>query len=173
VEVPRIETERLLLRGYRADDAGPHAEMCADPEVMEFLGGAVEPVHAWRALALHAGHWTLRGYGNWALERRSDGAFVGRAGLWCPEGWPGLEVGWALARPAWGNGYATEAARAAVAWAWDELGAERLLSIIARGNVRSERVAARLGFAPGRDWEVNGQPVVIHELERTKGDSRP
>lgn len=166
MEVPRIETERLLLRGFRAYDVRPHAEMCADPEVMEFLGGVAEAPHAWRALALHAGHWELRGYGNWALERRSDGAFIGRAGFYNPEGWPGLELGWALARPAWGDGYATEAARAAIAWAWSALDAERLIAIIAPGNVRSERVAARLGFAPQRDWELNGQPLVIHGLER-------
>jgi len=54
------------------------------------------------------GHWTLRGYGTWAVERKSDGAFIGRVGLINPEGWPGLEVGWTLGKPYWGQGYATE-----------------------------------------------------------------
>ena len=102
-----METARLVLREWRPDDVDPHATMAADPEVMRFIGGPLSREQSWRRVAGHAGHWTLRGYGNWAVERRADGAFLGRAGLWNPEGWPGLEVGWTLARHAWGASYAS------------------------------------------------------------------
>src|SRR5689334_1247843 len=102
--------------------------MYADAEVMRFLGGPVGREQAWRHIALLAGHWVLRGHGQWALERRAEGRFLGRAGLWEPEGWPGLEIGWTLRRDAWGAGYATEAARAAIAWAREALGAADLIS---------------------------------------------
>jgi RimJ/RimL family protein N-acetyltransferase len=89
---------------------------------------------------------------------------IGRAGLWNPEGWPGLEVGWKLAREAWGQGYATEAARAAIEWAWTELRVPGLISVIRPENARSIHVAERLGFAPGREETVLGVGVVIYEI---------
>jgi RimJ/RimL family protein N-acetyltransferase len=140
--------------------------MVADPEVSRYLGGPFDRATAWRQMAVFAGHWLLRGYGLWALERRADGAFLGRAGLWQPEGWPGLEVGWALARAAWGHGYATEAARAACEWAWEELAAERLISVIAPENEPSIRVALRLGMRHVRDEEIHGRVCRIYGLDR-------
>ena len=166
--VPRLETARLVLREWRPDDVDPHATMAADPEVMRFIGGPLSREQSWRRVAGHAGHWTLRGYGNWAVERRADGAFLGRAGLWNPEGWPGLEVGWTLARHAWGAGYATEAGRAAMEWAWSVLGAERLISLIHPDNDRSVRVAERLGLGRLRDDVLAGTPVVVFGLERPR-----
>jgi RimJ/RimL family protein N-acetyltransferase len=160
--IPRLRTERLLLREWRADDIDDHAAIAGDPEVMELLGGVLDREGAWRQMALHAGHWGLRGYGNWALEL--NGRMIGRTGLWFPEGWPGLEVGWALARDAWGRGYATEAARAAMEWAWTELGVPRLISVIRPENVRSVRVAERLGFAPDGEAIVMGVPCVIYAI---------
>jgi RimJ/RimL family protein N-acetyltransferase len=159
---PRIRTERLLLREWRDDDLDAYAAMAADPEVMEFVGGPLDRAGAWRQMALHAGHWALRGYGNWILE--ADGRVVGRTGLWRPEGWPGLEVGWTLAREAWGRGYATEAGRAAMEWAWSELRLPGLISVIRPENARSIRVAERLGFAAGREDTVLGVRVVIYEI---------
>ena len=103
------ETERLLMRGFRDDDHEQWAALRADDEVMRWLGRerALDRDEAWRELAYLLGHWDLRGFGQWILEERATGALVGRAGLFMPEGWPGLEVGWTLARPYWGNGYAT------------------------------------------------------------------
>jgi RimJ/RimL family protein N-acetyltransferase len=163
--VPTLTTERLSLRGWRSDDAEPYAEIAADTEVMRFVGGALEPPDAWRQLAVVAGHWVLRGYGLWAVER--EGELVGRIGLWRPEGWPGLELGWLLARPAWGHGYATEAARAAMQWAWSELDTDQLISIIAHENVASLRVAERLGMRPLREGgTLRGDRVTIHGIDR-------
>jgi RimJ/RimL family protein N-acetyltransferase len=142
--------------------------MYADAEVMRFLGGPVAREQAWRHMALMAGHWSLRGYGQWVLARRADGRFLGRAGLWRPEGWPGLEVGWALARDAWGAGYATEAARAAADWAWSELAAPELISIIAPANEASVRVAQRLGMTVREERAVGGDPAVIFGVGRPR-----
>jgi RimJ/RimL family protein N-acetyltransferase len=162
--VPRLQTARLRLREWREDDLDAYAAMYADPEVTRFLGGPVRRDDVWRQMATLAGHWALRGYGLWLVEDREDGRFLGRAGLWRPEGWPGLEVGWALARGAWGAGYATEAARAAVAWAWSELGAGELISLIAPENGASIRVAQRLGMAPRGEWELGGRLVRVYAL---------
>jgi RimJ/RimL family protein N-acetyltransferase len=140
--------------------------MAADPEVMRYIGGALDRAQSWRQMALHAGHWALRGYGNWAVERKSDGVLLGRCGLWNPEGWPGVEIGWKFARHAWGQGYATEAARAALAWGWTVLNAPRLISVIHPDNASSIRVAERLGLRSTRHDIVNGQALVIFEIER-------
>jgi RimJ/RimL family protein N-acetyltransferase len=96
---------------------------------------------------------------------------IGRVGLWEPEGWPGLEVGWRLHREAWGHGYATEAARAAIGWAWTVLEAAELISLIAPGNHASQRVAQRLGHVPAETLELDGQVAVRHVLARPAGDA--
>ena len=144
IDVPVLETDRLILRGWREDDLDFYAAMLADPEVTQFIWGADTRHDAWRRLTLMAGHWAIRGYGFWAVTRKSDRAMIGRVGLWNPEGWPAVEVGWALARDAWGNGYATEAARAAVDYGFKTLAVERLVSYIEPENTRSQAVARRL-----------------------------
>jgi len=142
--------------------------MSADPEVMRYIGDgkALDQGQSWREIAMHIGHWGLRGYGQWALERKEDGASIGRAGLWNPPGWPGLEVGWKLARPTWGNGYATEAGAAAIEWTWATLDTDELISIIQPGNTASIRVAERLGMRKLRESTLKDQDVVIFGLER-------
>ena len=164
--MPCLETPRLILRGWRPDDAQAHAAITADPEVMRHLGGVLSAPQSWRQMAQHAGHWVLRAYGPWAIERRADGVLLGRAGLWNPDGWPGLELGWVLARHAWGHGYATEGARAALEWAWASVEADRLISVIAPENTASVRVAERLGLSPVRDETLDGSPVRIYGIDR-------
>ena len=141
-----LETERLKLRQLRETDLNAHTEMMSDPEVMRFLGDGkpLDRAQSWRTMAGILGHWALRGFGFWALEEKATGTLVGRGGLWFPEGWPMLEVGWTLARPHWGKGYATELGKAALAVAWRE-GATEVCSLIMAENVRSIRVAERLG----------------------------
>lgn len=171
--IPQLHTQRLLLRGLGQDDFEAYARMMADPEVARFLSsGPVSRVDAWRGLASMIGHWALRGYGMWAVERKSDGAFIGRAGLWNPEGWLGLEVGWALAREFWGNGYATEAARAAMNFGFLTHDVSRLISVINPLNHASERVAERLGETrtEQREIEVHGQKVVVDVWGITRDD---
>lgn len=171
---PTVETPRLLLRGWSCSDLQAHAEMCADPVAMRYIGNGevLDRAQSWREIAMHLGHWMLRGYGQWALERREDGVWLGQAGLWNPPGWPGLEVGWRLARQAWGEGYATEAGRAAIEWAWTTLDAEELISVIQPGNAASIRVAERLGMQRLRTSVLKGQDVVILGLHRPPSVTR-
>ena len=153
--IPRLETERLVLRGFHLDDFEAWASFCADPEVVRYLWGKPQTrIDAWRQMAMTLGHWVLRGYGMWAVERKSDGAFIGRIGMLNPEGWPGLEVGWTLGRPYWGQGYATEAARAAIRYAFLTQPVDRIISCIDPGNKPSQAVALRLGESKGPPQEL-------------------
>lgn len=158
--VPELRTERLLLRGFREEDLDAWATICADGETMRWLGqpDGLTREESWRKMAFLIGHWELRGYGDWALVEHATGRLVGRAGLSYPEGWPGLEVGWLVQRPAWGRGFATEAAHAAIDWARDERGVTHLISLILDDNYRSSRVAEKLGMrVEGRARIVDGR----------------
>lgn len=168
-----LETERLLLRPFRQDDFDAYAAMCADAEVMRFIGdGApLSREDAWRNMAMVAGHWSLRGFGMWAVEERATRAFVGRVGLYYPEGWPGREVGWALARPHWGKGYALEAARASLAHAFHTLHWPRAISLIDPENQRSIRVAERLGERLEGEAQVRGWRTLLYAIERSAWDA--
>jgi RimJ/RimL family protein N-acetyltransferase len=161
---PRLETERLILRAWGPGDVEPYLAMSADPEVQRWLGGPKEPADAFHNLGTHVGHWALRGFGPWAVERRSDGAFLGRVGFWEPVGHPALELGWKLARAGWGRGYATEASRAAMGWGWTALRAPALIALIHPDNVASQRVAERLGMEPGERIVLYGQAGIVHRI---------
>jgi RimJ/RimL family protein N-acetyltransferase len=167
--IPRLQTERLLLREWRSCDIDAYAAMYADPEFMRYLGSG-EPMprsEAWRQMAMFVGHWHLRGFGMWAVEEKSrPGVLIGRIGCHQPEGWPDFEVGWALARPYWGRGYATEGARAALSYAFAHLGRPRVVSLIAPENRPSIRVAERLGERPVGDAEITRHRVLVYAIER-------
>jgi len=143
--IPVLETERLRLREWRAADFEPFAAIYGDEAQARYIGGACGRNDAWRRMAAFAGHWTLRGYGLWALEAREGGAFQGWSGLWNPEGWIEPEIGWALAPGAQGQGLAGEAAARARAYAYDILGWTTAISLIAMPNQRSIALAERLG----------------------------
>jgi len=164
-----LETPRLRLRQFREADLDAYAEMCADPEVMRYIGTGVtlSRPDAWRSMAGMLGHWKLRGYGMWALELQSTRELVGRAGFLDPPGWPGFELGWFLGRRHWGNGYAVEAASAALRYALDELGRERVISLIRPGNMRSIRVAEALGERLAGETELLGNKALVYEATRS------
>ena len=163
-----LETERLLLRMWREEsDFEAYARICADPEVMRYLGGKpFSRLEAWRHMAGVIGHWQLRGYGHWAVEEKASGQFIGRLGLQYPEGWPGFEIGWTLRRESWGKGYATEGARKALAYAFTELDREHVISLIHRDNAASIKVAERLGEKVEGQTEVLGIDVLIYGINR-------
>ena len=157
-----LETARLRLVPLAAEHFEALAAMYADPEVARFLDGApLDRDESWRRLALHLGHWTLRGYGPFACIEKSSGAFVGRCGPWYPEGWPGLEVGYSLVRDFWGRGYATEAAIACARHAYGTLGAARVISLVSHDNVRSRRVAERGGAKVEQEIILRGRPLQV------------
>jgi len=166
VTIPTIETERLVLRPFAEADLDRFATMYADAEVMRHVGDGrpLGRAAVWRTMALFVGHWELRGYGQWALAEKATGDVIGRAGLWNPEGWPGLEVGWLLDRARWGHGFATEAARASLDYAFDVVGADRVISVIAHANLRSIRVAERIGETFGRTIALD-TPAVPGPIE--------
>jgi RimJ/RimL family protein N-acetyltransferase len=160
VIVPQLDTERLVMRGFREDDLDEMAAISADPEVTKWVGddNGLSREDTWRRMAYWVGHWELRGFGQWALIERETGRLVGRAGLLRPEAWPGLEVGWLVAREHWGRGFAPEAGRGAIEWAREELGADHVISLIEDANERSARVAEKLGMTvEGRTRIVNDQ----------------
>lgn len=162
-----LETERLLLRMWREDDFESYARICADPEVMRYLGGKpLSRPEAWRHMAYLAGHWHLRGYGHWAVEEKASGELIGRMGFFYPEGWPGFEVGWTLARQSWGKGYATEGARRMLDHAFREMGREHVISLIHPENEASIRVAEKMGEKLEGETEILGTPVLIYGISR-------
>jgi RimJ/RimL family protein N-acetyltransferase len=165
-----LETERLILRPFRESDFEAYAAMCADAEVMRYIGPG-QPLSredAWRSLALALGHWQLRGYGLWAVEERASGELVGRIGCWNPEGWPGPEIGWMLRRSSWGHGLATEGARAALRYAFTALRWARALSLIHPDNAASVRVAERLGERFQGRSEVMGRTALVYAINRDR-----
>ena len=160
-----LETARLRLRQFSEADLDAYAVMCADPDVMRYLGTGVtmNRGETWRAIAGMLGHWQLRGYGMWALESRQTGELVGRAGFINPEGWPGFELGWVLGKAHWGKGYATEAAREAQRYAYEVLKRDRFISLIRHANTPSIRVAERLGSKLAGEVELMGGPTLVYE----------
>ena len=163
-----VVTPRMLLRQFRESDWDDYALMSADVEVMRYIGTGVVLARdkSWRSIANFLGHWQLRGYGMWALESKETGEFLGRAGFHDPPGWPGFELGWVLGRQHWGRGYASEAARAALAHAFDGLGRQRVISLIRHGNARSIRVAEAIGERLAGEAQLLGSKALVFEIVR-------
>lgn len=175
--IPRLVTERLILREFRNEDLDAFAAFMADADVMRYIGGsAMTRDEAWRSMAVTLGHWQLRGFGAWAVERKDDGRLVGRVGMIEPEGWPGLEIGWTLGRPYWGKGYASEAANAAICFAFLTQPVEALISCIDPDNAPSQAVARRVGEVKGPRSELRigarTYPVDIWSITRSEWTGR-
>ncbi len=162
---PTLTTDRLSLRRWRRGDREPFARLNADPEVMEHFPATLSREQSDDLIeAIEAG-FEVNGFGLWALELRGSGEFIGFTGLAVPSFeahfTPAVEVGWRLARSAWGNGYATEAGRAALAFGFSEPGLEEVVSLTTVGNRRSRAVMERLGMGhdPADDFDHPGVPV--------------
>jgi RimJ/RimL family protein N-acetyltransferase len=172
--VTEIGTDRLVMRGWRESDLAPWAAMNADPEVRRYLGPLLtfEQASAW-ALN-YQDDLDRHGFGFWALEVRASGEFVGFTGLGTvDEEMPfnGVELAWRLARPAWGHGYATEAARAALEHGFGVLGLPEIVAVTMAGNLRSRAVMARIGMTtdPAEDFDdpdVDEVPLRRHVVYR-------
>jgi RimJ/RimL family protein N-acetyltransferase len=162
--IPQILTDRLLLRAFTADDLDAYAPIVADPRVTRFLGEgrALSRAEAWRQMAMILGHWTMRGFGLWAVEERATGQLLGRIGCQEPEGFPAFEIGYVLAATAWGRGFAREGAAAALQFARSALAKTEITSIIRPDNAGSIRVATSLGAVAAETVEFFGAPSVVY-----------
>ena len=168
IDVPRLTTERLRLRGFREEDTDPLFELMQDPDVVRYIGDRRVPTRqeVWRGIAGYIGHWALRGYGLWAVDDRESGELVGRIGILNPPGWPGPEVAYTIGKRWWGRGLATEGARAARDWAFETQGFEELVSLIDPANAASIAVATRLGETLKGDYDLWGNRVLVYAVRR-------
>jgi len=183
VPAPSLQTPRLLLRPWLPADLEPFARLNADPRVMEHLPGALSREQSDALAGRIAAHFTERGFGLWALEVPGVARFVGFVGLSVPRFetafTPCVEVGWRLAAEHWGRGYATEAARAALAFGFDGLGLTEIVSFTVPANLRSRAVMERIGMTrdPGEDFEhpslPPSHPLRRHVLYRLRSRARP
>lgn len=141
----KLETERLILRPPQRGDFEAYAANMADEAASRFIGGPQSRAVAWRGFLQLAGAWDIQGFSMFSVIEKASDRWIGRLGPWYPEGWPGREVGWALVRDAWGQGYATEGTRAAMDYAFGTLGWKRVVHTIAADNHASQALARRLG----------------------------
>lgn len=169
LDIPVLETDRLILRGLEVADVPAIAALHGDPEVVRYIGGVTDATAsgALGKIFYYTGHWAAFGCGKWAVVEKESGRLVGRTGfLDLPYDWPGLELGWTFARDAWGKGYATESARAARDWGFRVLGAERILSMIDPDNTSSQAVARRIGASPWRTHLHDGHTQMLWSITR-------
>ncbi len=162
--IPTLHSPRLRLTALTEQHFEAYAAMLEDPQSTRFIGDgqALDRVNAWRSMAMLLGHWVLRGYGMWALERLDNGAFVGRAGLLKPEGWPDVELGWMIAPEARNQGYASEAATAVLNFAWQTLELNRVVSLIRPEDAASEHLARRLHGEQVNTIDLCGRRVRVY-----------
>ncbi len=173
-----IRTERLLLRRWRDGDRAPWAAMCADPDVMRHFPALQTREQADATIDRIDAHFEEHGFGLWAVERIEDGDFIGFVGLYRPtydaHFTPAVEIGWRLARAAWGAGYATEAAGAVVEHAFGTLALDEIVSVTVPANEPSRNVMRKLGMAhdPAEDFEhpnlPEDSPLRLHVLYRLR-----
>ena len=150
---PRLETQRLILRGPEPRDAESLIGFLMDEVRSEGFGGYTKRDDAWRWYALNIGHWHIHGYGYFTIEDKETGNPAGICGIWNPEGWPEPEIGWVVFEGFEGKGIAFEAALAARQWAYSELGFSTLTSNIVPDNARSIALALRLGATFEYEYE--------------------
>jgi RimJ/RimL family protein N-acetyltransferase len=174
-----IGTERLIMRGWRESDLAPWVAMNADPEVRRYLGPPLTPGQAEAWVLNFQDDLDRRGFGFWAVEVRASGEFIGFTGLGIlDDEMPvagSVELAWRLARAAWGHGYATEAARAAMGYGFGSLDLPEVVAVTMAENLRSRAVMERIGMTrdPGGDFEdpdVEEGPLRWHVVYRKRRD---
>jgi ribosomal-protein-alanine N-acetyltransferase len=171
-----LRTDRLVLRPWRDADCAPFAALNADPRVMQFFPRALTRAESEALVGRIRDHFVRHGFGLWAVEAPGVAEFAGFVGLSVPSFearfTPCVEVGWRLAREHWGRGYATEGARAAVAFGFGDAGLDEIVSFTVPANLPSRRVMERLGMtrSPDDDFEhpflPAGHPLRHHVLYR-------
>lgn len=157
-------TDRLELRQFTLQDHAAYAGITADPEVTRYIGAGQPwtPDIAWRGMAGALGHWQLLGYGLWAVTLRDTGRLIGHCGYIDVHGWPSFELAYLFGRDHWGQGYAREAAGAALAIAREQLRKERIISLIRPQNAASIKLAKSLGAQLEGTTELMGAPAEVY-----------
>ena len=168
-----LDTPRLLLRLPETSDAEPFMEILWDAEAVEkkqvTLTEAPGDIDlARRNTASLRDHWTSRGYGLWTVVEKANGQIIGCVGLQHWPGWPAVELAWAIHRSRWGHGFATEAARAALEWAWTTTTIDHIVSLINADDARSMRVATKVGerFERTDVDPINGESIHVYGIRR-------
>jgi RimJ/RimL family protein N-acetyltransferase len=159
---PELETERLRLRHWRESDVDPFLAFYRDPQSAAVYGDDVKRSDVWRRIALHIGHWQMRGFGAWALEDKKTGKFAGHGGLWFPVGWDDVEIGYGIAAEFRGQGYAGEAASRVRDYGYREIRLARLVSYISPSNTASIKVAEKFGAVPDGEFLMHGKPHIVY-----------
>ncbi len=173
-----LHSARLQLRTWRAADLEPFAALCADPQVMRYFPAPYSREDVAAMIRRFRGHFAEHGFGVWALQRKDNGAFIGFTGIGhvgfeAPFG-PAVEIAWRLARAHWGQGFASEAARAALGCAFERLGLEQVVAFTAVDNLPSQRVMQAIGMqhAPAEDFDhprlAPGHALRRHVLYRLR-----
>lgn len=162
VTIPTLETERLILRPFQPADFDAYADIWTDGEWTKFVGGSIPPERAWRAFASLIGHWTLRGYGMFAVEEKASGNFIGMIGHLHPLDWPEPEIAYTLAKSAAGNGYATEAVRKVIDHTFNTLNWQTVVSYIDDDNISSQKVAQKVGATAEDLIDLGGSPARVY-----------
>ena len=155
--MPRIETERLILRSWQRSDGPAIAEIFADEDNARYIGGTKPNWQAWRHFATIIGHFHLRGYTAFATEEKATGKTIGYVGPWYPEGWPEQEIGYTLVPEAHGKGYATEAAIASLKYVYEQMKWPTAISMIDKRNHGSKNVARKMGASFEKEAVLFGE----------------
>ena len=175
-EIPTVTTERLRLRAFRSTDLDAYSAMQANPDVMRYMvmGRTSTPGEVWRTMLMSLGSWALRGYGMWACEKKDGEMFIGSVGIFHPLDWPEAEIAYSIDQPFWGQGFATEATRAARDWLFEHFALNRAASFIRPDNLASRRVVERLGAVCERTFELRGSAYEhwVHHRPVESGKTR-
>lgn len=173
VEVPTVLTDRLILRGWRSSDLQPYAAMNADPETMRYLHGTHGMAGTQRMVYELTGMWAINGHGMWAVEDRTSGEFLGRGGTYFADGWPAVEVAVSIRRDRWGQGLGTEVIQAALAFGFQRLPVDEMVTVTHQQNAGMNAVARKLGMtfrevADVGPWKANN----VYAISRVEWASR-
>ncbi|MEO6866891.1 MAG: GNAT family N-acetyltransferase, partial [Gaiellales bacterium] len=181
--MPRITTERLILRRWTPADYAPFAAINADPLVMRYFPAPYTRAQSDARIDQIEDHFDVHGFGLWAVERRADGKLLGYTGLqhvpFDAAFTPAVEIAWRLARDAWGRGYATEAAQAVLAAGFEQFGLEEIVAMAVQANTASIAVMRRIGMQhdPAGDFDSPrlepGSRLLAHVLYRTSREPKP
>ncbi len=167
-DIPVIETERLRLRPFRAEDLAAHRAAVDDDPAVTWAHVRFPLADSLRRWADRLDGWQRDGFGMWIVEERSSGGVIGHAGLQPLAGTQDVELGYYLGRPAWGQGYATEAARACLRFGFDVCGLPRIVAVVRHENAASRRVLEKLGFRWVRDGRFYDQDAALMAIERSE-----